>query len=320
MSSGMPTVPRGRGRGCGRGPTLPTASPDASRIGGTVCFPSPPSATPQTPDNIGPSDGAPASEEVDMQSVVPAAAPVPPPPPPRSAVPPTSTRQYISLDDARSDRYFHQCINAMVQGHFPPPMAVSECRSPIGGTVTTSPFRVFHMFVRKYIRKTFSIVPSSLVRSLWLANEIWLQLRAYWASEGFQQESSKNKANRAANLTASSIVYRMGSSSIGIHKRKLEVEHGRPPKQMKVFERCYKKKEDDGWSRPRAVEETFQKMLEDHQPQPTADNGRTPVESKASMAIIEQQMWLAAVGGKNKGHVFGLGSEANFSSWTYTSP
>ncbi|KAL0443953.1 UNVERIFIED_CONTAM: hypothetical protein Slati_2118000 [Sesamum latifolium] len=55
MSSGTPPVPRGRGRG--RGPTLPAASSAASRIGGAVCFPSPPPGTthhqpPQTPDDL----------------------------------------------------------------------------------------------------------------------------------------------------------------------------------------------------------------------------------------------------------------------------
>ncbi|KAL0386565.1 UNVERIFIED_CONTAM: hypothetical protein Slati_4594200 [Sesamum latifolium] len=146
------------------------------------------------------------------------------------------------------------------------------------------------MFAGKYIRKTFSLARSSLVMPLWLANEICLQLQAYWASEGFQQESSKNKANRAANPTASSTMYRGESSSVGMHKRKLEVELGRPPKQMEVFKRCYKKKEDGGWSGPRAA------------------------VVAASVVMTEQQIWLAAIGGKNKGHVFGLGSEAHFSS------
>ncbi|KAL0440190.1 UNVERIFIED_CONTAM: hypothetical protein Slati_2502000 [Sesamum latifolium] len=59
--------------------------------------------------------------------------------------------------------------------------------------------------------------------------------------------------------------------------------------------------------------------MEDHRPQPTADDGHTPAESEASVALIEQQMWQAAVGGKNKGRVFDLGSEAHFSSRTYTS-
>ncbi|KAL0374146.1 UNVERIFIED_CONTAM: hypothetical protein Sradi_3330300 [Sesamum radiatum] len=42
--------------------------------------------------------------------------------------------------------------------------------------------RVFHMWAGKYIRKTFSVARSSLVRPLWMANKIWLQLQADWAS------------------------------------------------------------------------------------------------------------------------------------------
>ncbi|KAL0433374.1 UNVERIFIED_CONTAM: hypothetical protein Slati_2671700 [Sesamum latifolium] len=153
----------------------------------------------------------------------------------------------------------------------------------------------------KYIRKTFSCTRSSLVRPLWLANEVWIQLQAFWASEDFQQESSKNKANRAVNPIASSTVYRGGSSSVGIHKRKLVRDRARSAaKQMELFERCYKKKDDGGWSGPRVagVTETFQKLMEDHQPQPTGDDG--PAESEASMAMTEQQMWLAAVGERTR--------------------
>ncbi|KAL0446475.1 UNVERIFIED_CONTAM: hypothetical protein Slati_1775400 [Sesamum latifolium] len=154
-----PPVPHGRGRG--RGPTLPTAASDASWIGGAVCFPSPPlattppSAAPQTPDDAGPSAGASASEDAGMQSAVPAAAPVPPPPP----VPPLSARQYISLDDAS--------LIAVVRGHFPHPW---PCLRQVPAEhqhfwfesmkITywwdcddESMFRVFHMFVEKYIRK-----------------------------------------------------------------------------------------------------------------------------------------------------------------------
>ncbi|KAL0439132.1 UNVERIFIED_CONTAM: hypothetical protein Slati_2396200 [Sesamum latifolium] len=150
-------------------------------------------------------------------------------------------------------------------GDTSPPMAVSEAGASgaptllVRGMMITywwdcddeSIFRVFHMFAENYIRKTFSIARSSLVKTLWLVNEIWLQLQVYWASEGFQQESSKNKANRAAKPTTSSTVYRGGSSSVGMHKRKLEAELGRSLKQMEVFERWYKKKEDDDGGRGR---------------------------------------------------------------------
>ncbi|KAL0288725.1 UNVERIFIED_CONTAM: hypothetical protein Sangu_2644700 [Sesamum angustifolium] len=59
--------------------------------------------------------------------------------------------------------------------------------------------------------------------------------------------------------------------------------------------------------------------MEDHQHQRTADEGHIPGESEASVMMTEQQMWLATIGGNNKGCVFRLGSEAHFSSQTYTS-
>ncbi|KAL0322490.1 UNVERIFIED_CONTAM: hypothetical protein Sangu_1868300 [Sesamum angustifolium] len=83
-----------------------------------------------------------------------------------------------------------------------------------------------------------------LVKPLWLANEVWLQLQSYWASKDFQDESVKNKMNRATNHpTASSTTYRGGSSSIDMHKRKM-VKLGRPPKHMELFSKCYKNKVD----------------------------------------------------------------------------
>ncbi|KAL2248452.1 UNVERIFIED_CONTAM: hypothetical protein Sindi_2697500 [Sesamum indicum] len=113
----------------------------------------------------------------------------------------------------------------------------------------------------------------------------------------FQEESAKNKANWDANPAASSIVYHGRSSSVGTHKRKMEVELDRPSKQMELLARCYKKKVDCGWSGPRDYD--------------------IPIESEA---MTEQQLWLAAVGIKNKDPVFGLSSEAYISSRTYTSP
>ncbi|KAL0457768.1 UNVERIFIED_CONTAM: hypothetical protein Slati_0404000 [Sesamum latifolium] len=48
--------------------------------------------------------------------------------------------------------------------------------------------------------------------------------------------------------------------------------------------------------------------MEDHQPQPTIEDHNTPAESKALVVMTKQQLWLAAVRGKNKGRVSGLGS------------
>ncbi|KAL0343151.1 UNVERIFIED_CONTAM: hypothetical protein Sangu_1202500 [Sesamum angustifolium] len=113
-------------------------------------------------------------------------------------------------------------------------------------------FKVFKMFAGKYMRRKFSAARKSLTRPLWLANEIWRQLQEYWASPKFLKEAAKNKANQATNATSATTVYRGGSSSVGMHKRKLESQLGRPPKQMELFSKCYKKKVDGNWSGPRA--------------------------------------------------------------------
>ncbi|XP_011075709.1 uncharacterized protein LOC105160143 [Sesamum indicum] len=56
-----------------------------------------------------------------------------------------------------------------------------------------SMFHVFHMWTGKFIQKRFAIARKELIKTLWLANEVWLQLRAYYASVDFQDESMKSK-------------------------------------------------------------------------------------------------------------------------------
>ncbi|KAL2246066.1 UNVERIFIED_CONTAM: hypothetical protein Sindi_2874800, partial [Sesamum indicum] len=89
MFSGTPRIPRGQGRGHGRGsPLLPMLS-DASRVGKAVLrSPTPPDTTtpspaPQTPDDARASRAALAADETIHQSATPAASPpllsMPPP-------------------------------------------------------------------------------------------------------------------------------------------------------------------------------------------------------------------------------------------------
>ncbi|KAL2230596.1 UNVERIFIED_CONTAM: hypothetical protein Sindi_1654000 [Sesamum indicum] len=100
------------------------------------------------------------------------------------------------------------------------------------------------MWVGKYIWNKFAIARTSLVKPHWLANDVWLQLQAYCASADSQGECAKNNANRTVNPDVLYCVPR-GSSSVGMHKRKMEAEHDRPSKQIELFARCYKKKAND---------------------------------------------------------------------------
>ncbi|KAL0356154.1 UNVERIFIED_CONTAM: hypothetical protein Sradi_4062300 [Sesamum radiatum] len=129
---------------------------------------------------------------------------------------------------------------------------------------------IFNKYATTWLSKTFSEAREAGTQPNWLGDGIWHELQAYWNSDEFKVKSIKNKANRVANPAAASSVYRGGSSSVGMHKRKLEAQFGRLPNRMEVFADCYKKKADGTWSGKRAEEvvETYQKLLEERVSQP----------------------------------------------------
>ncbi|KAL0433184.1 UNVERIFIED_CONTAM: hypothetical protein Slati_2652700 [Sesamum latifolium] len=120
----------------------------------------------------------------------------------------------------------------------------------------------------------------------WLGDGIWHELQAYWNSDEFKVKSTKNKANRVANPTASNSVYCGGPIR-------------RPPNRMEVFADCYKKKVDGTWSGKRAEEvvETYQKLLEERISQPAPGEVGS---SDGTVAVAqEDQLWVEAAGGES---------------------
>ncbi|KAL0416716.1 UNVERIFIED_CONTAM: hypothetical protein Slati_3503500 [Sesamum latifolium] len=113
---------------------------------------------------------------------------------------------------------------------------------------------IFNKYATTWLSKTFSEAKEAGIQPNWLGNDIWHQLQAYWNSDEFKVKSTKNKANRVAKPAAANNVYRGGSSSVGMHKRKLKAQLGRPPNRMEVFVNCYKKKANGTWSGKRAEE------------------------------------------------------------------
>ncbi|XP_020548499.1 uncharacterized protein LOC105157998 isoform X2 [Sesamum indicum] len=175
-------------------------------------------------------------------------------------------------------------------------------------------FSVFHMWAEKYIRKTFSIARSILVRPYgWSTRSDSSSKRIGPARTSSRSPQRIRRIGWRTRLFIGGRGLRQ-SASTKRSRRRSSVDH---PKQMELFERCYKKKENDSWSGPMVVEVA---MLEDRQPQLMADDLSALAKSEVSMAMTEQQMWLATIEGKNKGRVFGLGSEAHVSSRTFTSP
>ncbi|KAL0423235.1 UNVERIFIED_CONTAM: hypothetical protein Sradi_0858300 [Sesamum radiatum] len=131
---------------------------------------------------------------------------------------------------------------------------------------------IFNSYATSWLSKTFVEARVAGTQPNWLGDDIWHELQAYWDTNEFKAKSAKNKVNRVANLVTASTVYRGGSSSVGMHKRKLEAQLGRSPNRMEVFTDCYKKKADGTWSGKRADEvvETYQKLLEERVSQPVS--------------------------------------------------
>ncbi|KAL0349847.1 UNVERIFIED_CONTAM: hypothetical protein Sradi_4133900 [Sesamum radiatum] len=70
---------------------------------------------------------------------------------------------------------------------------------------------------------------------------------------------------------------------------------------MEVFEKVYKKKDEGQWSGSRA-EEVAEKEN---------NNEKQAPSSQASVIPFGQQLWMLAAGGRKRGRVLGLGSEAH---------
>ncbi|KAL0413537.1 UNVERIFIED_CONTAM: hypothetical protein Sradi_1555400 [Sesamum radiatum] len=148
----------------------------------------------------------------------------------------------------------------------------------------------FDSFADKWLSKKFNEARTRNKQPNWIANNVWASLLEYWGTNEFKKKSTQNKTNRLANPAIANTIYRGGSSSMGEHNRKLEAQLGRPSQRMEVFTACYKKKDDGSWSGSRAEEvvcDTFRGGT-------TLDRG----------------------GGRKRGRVFGMGSEALTSNAT----
>ncbi|KAL0333950.1 UNVERIFIED_CONTAM: hypothetical protein Sangu_1551200 [Sesamum angustifolium] len=295
MTRGFPPPPpgRGRGRGRGRGKLVRPLAPDATDAAeaSRQPIPTPPVAPaadepPQSP-LIDPTPLDPSSVPPTTSTVGGSFAPSSIPSSVSQApIAPRETRKFITLAEARYDRSFHSCIGSVISGHFMQPWksykSIPQSQKNFWfeelkrvywwDCPDTLMQNIFNSYATSWLSKTFAEARVAGTQPNWLGDGIWHDLQAYWNSDEFKAKSAKNKVNRVANPVAASTVYRGGSSSVGMHKRKLEAQLGRPPNRMEVFADCYKKKADGTWSGKRAEEvvETYQKLLEERVSQPAS--------------------------------------------------
>ncbi|KAL0387814.1 UNVERIFIED_CONTAM: hypothetical protein Sradi_2663200 [Sesamum radiatum] len=298
MTRRFPPPPPGRGRGRGRGceklirPLAPDAT-DAAEASRQP-LPTPPVAPaadepPQSP-LIDPTPLDPSSMPPGTSTVAGSFAP--------SSIPssvsqaptaPRETRKFITLAEARDFGPLHA---AMEKLQTDPPIPEELLRVYWWDCPDTLMQNIFNSYATSWLSKTFAEARVAGTQPNWLGHDIWHDLQAYWNNDEFKAKSAKNKVNRVANPLAASTVYRGGSSSVGMHKRKLEAQLGRPPNRMEVFADCYKKKADGTWSGKRAEEvvETYQKLLEECVSQPVSgevgsSDGTSSIVQKTSCGL-----------------------------------
>ncbi|KAL0287796.1 UNVERIFIED_CONTAM: hypothetical protein Sangu_2676600 [Sesamum angustifolium] len=265
MTRGFPPPPpgRGRGRGRGRGKLVRPLAPDATDAAEASRQPIP------TPPVAPAADEPPQSPLIDPTPLDP------------SSVPNDVDSwgilctflhpiiRFTSTYSTSRDADFGPLHAAMEKLQIDPPISEELL---VRGVEDTLMQNIFNSYATSWLSKTFAEARVAGTQPNWLGDGIWHDLQAYWNSDEFKAKSAKNKVNRVANPVAASTVYRGGSSSVGMHKRKLEAQLGRPPNRMEVFADCYKKKADGTWSGKRAEEvvETYQKLLEERVSQPAS--------------------------------------------------
>ncbi|KAL0460241.1 UNVERIFIED_CONTAM: hypothetical protein Slati_0651300 [Sesamum latifolium] len=102
--------------------------------------------------------------------------------------------------------------------------------------------RIFNKKASTWMTRTLYLARKKGEKLSWISNEHWAAMLLEWAGESFQMVSQKNKAICRSNIPTATPVYRGGSVSMTIYKRKLEEELGRPPTCLELFERGWKKK------------------------------------------------------------------------------
>ncbi|KAL2254973.1 UNVERIFIED_CONTAM: hypothetical protein Sindi_0292000 [Sesamum indicum] len=156
-----------------------------------------------------------------------------------------------------------------------------------------SVFKLVKLQAGKFLQKRFADARNQLAPPLWLAEEICCQLLEFLSSPEVQTPSVETKVNRATNPEAIATVYLGGRHPLGSTSTRWRHNSDTQVIQIEVFEKVYKKKEDDQWSGPRAME-----VARQHN-----NNEEPPLSSQGFVALNNRK----------RGRVFGLNFEAHHS-------
>ncbi|XP_052171641.1 uncharacterized protein LOC127787620 [Diospyros lotus] len=137
-------------------------------------------------------------------------------------------------------------------------------------------------------------------------------LKEYWNSAEFKDKSEKAKKNRASDVRGST--HTCSSIPMSEHKKRLLKQFGRPPTHTELFFATHRKRDSSGFvdRRSEDIYANFQTQQQEALSQVSAFG--QPEDNDAiqpSQPVIDERLiWLEVAGGKKKGRIYGIGSEA----------
>ncbi|QCD86512.1 putative transposase [Vigna unguiculata] len=141
-------------------------------------------------------------------------------------------------------------------------------------------------------------------KPIWMGEDVWAQLKAYWKSSSFKSKSETNKRNRVAMDGAS--LHTGGSIPHRLHWKRMKEEKGANPSLTEFYFRTHRRKKDESWVglhaklafdkfEQRKSELTSQSHMEN------ANDGKQSIHEYPS----DWDIWIDSVG-KKRGRIFGL--------------
>ncbi|KAL0906706.1 hypothetical protein M5K25_025221 [Dendrobium thyrsiflorum] len=155
------------------------------------------------------------------------------------------------------------------------------------------------------LRDMFTDIRKSGQRPLWIGERVWANLTKAWASPKFTKLREQNKQNRASDCGGlGSSLHTGGSMPHTEHRRRLKEYLGREPTPLELHARTHQHRVDHQW-----VDEKARKAHDDFIRLREGQPSTCERSSLGSTQYSEYHMWSEAVGGRQNGRVYGLGSQ-----------
>ncbi|KAI0502377.1 hypothetical protein KFK09_017326 [Dendrobium nobile] len=155
------------------------------------------------------------------------------------------------------------------------------------------------------LRDMFTDIRKFGQRPNWIGEGVWADLSSAWATPEFIKMREQNKQNRASDCGGlGSSLHTGGSVPHTEHRRRLKEHLGREPTPLELHTRTHQHQADQQW-----VDEKSKKAHDDFLRARESRQSTGEGSSSGSAHTSEYQTWSEVVGGRQRGRVYGMGSQ-----------